>query len=351
VSKNETTAAAEKPTGDLTDEQLAELFEEATTYPPTDEDFPGIRLFARLIERAAIAAHLARQPKAEYSSELADDDRYQHVRDILLEAVWTADDGAKQRINTALDLLSDIATAPRHLARQAQAEPVAWITFESIDGKQKLELGTVASNPEYTKVYKGWKWLPLYLAAPVAPAGAQNASTPDRAKLLRAALDAADKWASTEHLHARGIGKGGRGDEKAVVRAENAARKAITALAGVGVHAALEEVQTAAARDVLAERRRQVEQEGWTPEHDDEHNIGEMAVAACCYAFAGSEMVPDEVHFERTPMDWPWASEWWKPSSKRRNLIKAGALILAEIERIDRAALQTGSANTQEGGV
>ena len=36
--------------------------------------------------------------------------------------------------------------------------------------------------------------------------------------------------------------------------------------------------------------------------------------------------------------DWPWAPEWWKPSSYRRNLIKAGALIIAEIERLDRAA-------------
>lgn len=34
---------------------------------------------------------------------------------------------------------------------------------------------------------------------------------------------------------------------------------------------------------------------------------------------------------------WPWSRAWWKPASRRRCLIKAGALILAEIERIDRA--------------
>ncbi len=36
---------------------------------------------------------------------------------------------------------------------------------------------------------------------------------------------------------------------------------------------------TFASRDMLAERRRQVEAEGWTSEHDDEHDAGEMARA------------------------------------------------------------------------
>jgi hypothetical protein len=44
-----------------------------------------------------------------------------------------------------------------------------------------------------------------------------------------------------------------------------------------------------------------------------------------------------------TPTDWPWPESWWKPTGDRRNLVKAGALILAEIERIDRAAQQGAS--------
>lgn len=91
---------------------------------------------------------------------------------------------------------------------------------------------------------------------------------------------------------------------------------------------------TAAARDVLAERHRQVTMEGWTPEHDDQHQYGEMALAAACYAAADTENYPPA----EPPDLWPWDSEWWKPASERRNLIKAAALILAEIERIDRAA-------------
>ncbi|WP_321810122.1 hypothetical protein [Burkholderia sp. BCC1985] len=99
---------------------------------------------------------------------------------------------------------------------------------------------------------------------------------------------------------------------------------------------------TDAARDVLAERRRQVEAEGWTPEHDDEHDAGEMAAAASAYALAASdEIYPlsqgDGKYRLKSPNMWMWESKWWKPTTPRRNLVKAGALILAEIERLDRA--------------
>lgn len=93
---------------------------------------------------------------------------------------------------------------------------------------------------------------------------------------------------------------------------------------------------TEAVTDVLAERRRQVEAEGWTPEHDDVHAAGDMAEAAAAYAQEASAPCGG------LPMGWPWAKEWWKPGTPRRMLVKAGALILAEIERIDRAALRAG---------
>ncbi len=92
--------------------------------------------------------------------------------------------------------------------------------------------------------------------------------------------------------------------------------------------------QTQAAIDVLAERQRQISAEGWTPEHDDEHDKGVMAAAAACYALHTEPVgnVRDYLKF------WPFDASWWKPGERRRNLIKAGALILAEIERLDRAA-------------
>lgn len=81
--------------------------------------------------------------------------------------------------------------------------------------------------------------------------------------------------------------------------------------------------------DVLAERRRQVEDEGFTPEHDDAHRNGELAKAATCYATV----------WPLAASYWPWDLKWWKPGTVRRNLVKAAALLVAEIERLDRAAL------------
>ena len=91
---------------------------------------------------------------------------------------------------------------------------------------------------------------------------------------------------------------------------------------------------SAAMVSIVDERIRQIEAEGWSPEHDDLHNREELAHAAACYA-AG-----DMLH--QTSTDgylWPWSEDWWKPSwptDRRRELVKAGALIVAEIERLDR---------------
>ena len=113
--------------------------------------------------------------------------------------------------------------------------------------------------------------------------------------------------------------------------------------------AALEELQerrksspaTAAASDVLAERQRQMAVEGWTPEGDDDHTDGELPRAASCYALMSwrEECLSDGEYTasqKAIPHHWPWDPAWWKPTDPRRDLVKAGALILAEIERLDR---------------
>jgi len=33
---------------------------------------------------------------------------------------------------------------------------------------------------------------------------------------------------------------------------------------------------------------------------------------------------------------WPWDPKWWKPKDRRRDLVRAAALIIAEIDRHDR---------------
>ncbi|KRV35595.1 hypothetical protein [Pseudomonas aeruginosa] len=94
--------------------------------------------------------------------------------------------------------------------------------------------------------------------------------------------------------------------------------------------------------DVQAERLRQVEAEGWMPEHDDAHSHGQMARAAACYALAGSSAPSDGTAALLVSLAWPWDEQWWKPSTARRDMVKACALGLAEIERLDRAAATQG---------
>lgn len=81
------------------------------------------------------------------------------------------------------------------------------------------------------------------------------------------------------------------------------------------------------------ERNRQILQEGWTPEHDDALNAYELSLAAKCYLVTAigtaSGLTP--------PRDWPWSEKHWKSSpGALRNLVKAGALIAAEIDRLQR---------------
>ncbi len=98
--------------------------------------------------------------------------------------------------------------------------------------------------------------------------------------------------------------------------------------------------QTPALTDVIAERQRQISVEGRTLERDDNYKDGSMAVAAACYARLGG-MWNDSWQVPYTaidmPCNWPWPYEWWKLTNPRRDLVKAAALILAEIERLDRA--------------
>lgn len=100
-----------------------------------------------------------------------------------------------------------------------------------------------------------------------------------------------------------------------------------------------------AIKDVHIERKRQELVEGWSPEHDDEHDAGDLSAAACCYVMAATDLLnpysqgDGGYHLPGDPPEpWPmnWEASWWKPGEPRRMLVKAAALIIAEIERIDR---------------
>lgn len=95
-----------------------------------------------------------------------------------------------------------------------------------------------------------------------------------------------------------------------------------------------------ALEDIAAERERQKNEEWFTEENDDLHVDGELAKAAACYAAPEITKSADPTLLKV----WPWDVSWWKPTPKniRRRLVKAGALIVAEIERLDRAAAKAG---------
>lgn len=93
------------------------------------------------------------------------------------------------------------------------------------------------------------------------------------------------------------------------------------------------------ANEILAERRRQIIAEGYQPATDDAYVEGELAQAGATYALSAAE-ISDAHAF------WPWHQHTYRPGNPRRDLIKAAALIMAEIERLDRVTVQ---ANPEQG--
>lgn len=91
---------------------------------------------------------------------------------------------------------------------------------------------------------------------------------------------------------------------------------------------------------IARERRRQIEEEGWTAEHDDQHDRGELAIAAGCCALSGTDAYP---------VDPGWTGKTWMEQlaekhqhDEIRSLEIAGALIAAEIDRLERAEASDG---------
>ena len=83
---------------------------------------------------------------------------------------------------------------------------------------------------------------------------------------------------------------------------------------------------------ITVERQRQIDQENWTAEHDDEHEGNELAYAAGSYLLDFIE--PKGDHYKL----WPWDRQYFKPTPEDpiRQLTKAGALIAAEIDHLQR---------------
>jgi hypothetical protein len=190
-------------------------------------------------------------------------------------------------------------------------------------------------------------------AAPQAPAAPVAAAIPDAAycalqyvEHALAAIANREELADGAFQPMDSIGKASKRAKAALARLQSVAHHFS---AGAAPAAPAVDALSQAAQDVLAERRRQVEAEGWTPEHDDQHDEGEMCFAAAGYAAVASDnlqAISRDIDRDLTlddnvypPTNYPWPRSWeFKPCTPRRALVKSGALILAEIERIDRCS-------------
>lgn len=83
--------------------------------------------------------------------------------------------------------------------------------------------------------------------------------------------------------------------------------------------------------DISKERQKQIDI-GYDSTHDDEHSDGVLARAAASYAVNGGLFKI----INNTPLQiWPY--KWnFKQKNQRERLVIAAALLVAEIERIDR---------------
>ena len=82
---------------------------------------------------------------------------------------------------------------------------------------------------------------------------------------------------------------------------------------------------------IVRERLRQVTVEGYQPEHDASHTGRDLAWAAFCYI---DRALSDTPANPAVPQAWPWDDHDWKPGEPMRMLVKAGALIAAEVDRL-----------------
>lgn len=92
---------------------------------------------------------------------------------------------------------------------------------------------------------------------------------------------------------------------------------------------------------IAQERQRQIQAEVFTAEHDDMHDAHQLVSAAAVYMLEAVYNGP-AVAGTWYAKFWPWDATWYKPKSTVRDLVRAGALIAAEIDRLQREQLRRG---------
>lgn len=89
---------------------------------------------------------------------------------------------------------------------------------------------------------------------------------------------------------------------------------------------------------IALERQRQIDAEGYQPRDDARHVDESLALAACSYAIPRTWRRWKQSRDAEGPVPttWPWDAAAWRPTQddRIRELVKAGALVAAEIDRL-----------------
>ncbi len=85
--------------------------------------------------------------------------------------------------------------------------------------------------------------------------------------------------------------------------------------------------------EILHEREKQLKK--WSPEHDAEHQYGSLAKAAACLAVNHTDARVEDPAGYSSEED-PWGLIKRYGDDEVRALVIAGALIIAELERMER---------------
>ncbi|HGJ6242435.1 TPA: hypothetical protein ACJGK5_003163 [Salmonella enterica subsp. enterica serovar Enteritidis] len=231
---------------------------------------------------------------------------------------WLTDDQLAEILSGVVDGVEPTTqelTMAAELQERRKADSVRPVGYVSESAIFCLGLGwheVITAKPEKdADDARYWDVIPLYAAPPVQETGVYK----DMLNII--GLLENNEWA--EHCTNTVLGSLLESEITRLVSKEQQAPAASSESVSLSL--------TDALRDVIAERQRQVSVKGWTPDHDDTYTCGELSGAAISY------IEPMEAVFY-----WPaeWHDDSFKPSDERRNLVKATALLLAEIERLDR---------------
>lgn len=85
---------------------------------------------------------------------------------------------------------------------------------------------------------------------------------------------------------------------------------------------------TSGAELIAQERKRQIEEEGYDSKHDEGVTSGELMRAAEAYLDSA-----EGYSFYSFSKVWPWDKGYFKPKGVKRDLVRAGALIAAAIDK------------------